>query len=112
MNIVIIGMRGAGKSNVSRRLSVLVKRPVFATDDMIVYENGGKSIDDIIADNNGDWFQFRDLEFDTVKKIGQMAREDIEKLLETRVMLTNWVKVKSGWSNDERAMKSLGYDDI
>ena len=67
MNIVIIGMRGAGKSNVSRRLSVLVKRPVFATDDMIVYENGGKSIDDIIADNNGDWFQFRDLEFDTVK---------------------------------------------
>ena len=72
MNIVIIGMRGAGKSNVSRRLSVLVKRPVFATDDMIVYENGRKSIDDIIADNNGDWFQFRDLEFDTVKKISQM----------------------------------------
>ncbi|MCW8915812.1 MAG: shikimate kinase [Magnetovibrio sp.] len=72
MNIVIIGMRGAGKSNVSRRLAVLTKRPVFSTDDMIVYENKGKSIDDIIADNKGDWHAFRNMEHDTVKKIANM----------------------------------------
>jgi len=33
-------------------------------------------------------------------------------LLEQKVMLNTWVKVKSGWSDSERALKSLGYDDI
>ncbi len=46
-----------------------------------------------------------------LKQIGMDARVDIEKLLDTRVMLTTWVKVKTGWSNDDRALKSLGYDD-
>ncbi len=72
MNIVIIGMRGAGKSNVSRRLAVLTKRAVFSTDDMIIYENKGKSIDDIIAENKGNWFAFRDMEYETVSKISHM----------------------------------------
>ena len=35
MNIIMIGMRGAGKSNVSRRLSVLTKRTVLSTDTLI-----------------------------------------------------------------------------
>ena len=47
-----------------------------------------------------------------LKRIGADARKDIESLLGTRVMLTTWVKVKSGWSDDERALKSLGYDDV
>ncbi len=46
-----------------------------------------------------------------LKRIGSDARADIENLLGTSVMLTTWVKVKSGWSNDDRALKSLGYDD-
>ena len=46
-----------------------------------------------------------------LKRIGSDARRDIEKLLESKVMLNLWVKVKSGWSDDERALKSLGYDD-
>ncbi|MCB1644274.1 MAG: GTPase Era [Pseudomonadales bacterium] len=47
-----------------------------------------------------------------LKKIGTDARQDIERLLDTKVMLRLWVKVKSGWSDDERALKSLGYDDV
>ena len=49
---------------------------------------------------------------DRIKRIGSDARRDIEKLLDKQVMLRLWVKVKSGWSDDERALKSLGYDDV
>jgi GTP-binding protein Era len=45
-----------------------------------------------------------------LKQIGTEARKDIENLCGTRVMLEIWVKVKSGWSDDERALQSLGYD--
>jgi len=46
-----------------------------------------------------------------IKKIGTDARLDMEDLLESKVMLNLWVKVKSGWSDDERALRSLGYKD-
>lgn len=46
-----------------------------------------------------------------LKLIGSEARKDIEHLLGCKVMLNLWVKVKSGWSDNERALKSLGYDD-
>lgn len=45
-----------------------------------------------------------------LKKIGQEARKDMEQLFDAKVMLNLWVKVKAGWSDDERALKSLGYD--
>lgn len=44
-----------------------------------------------------------------IKVIGRDARNDMEKLFENKVMLNLWVKVKSGWSDDERALHSLGY---
>ena len=47
-----------------------------------------------------------------LKKIGMDARADMEKMFEQKIMLTLWVKVKGGWSDDERALKSLGYSDI
>lgn len=46
-----------------------------------------------------------------LRKIGTDARKDIEKLLDCKVMLNLWVKVKGGWSDDERALRSLGYDE-
>ncbi len=45
-----------------------------------------------------------------LKKIGSEARKDIEYMLGKKVFLELWVKVKEGWSDDERALKSLGYD--
>ena len=46
-----------------------------------------------------------------IKQIGTQAREDIERLIERRVMLNLWVKIKAGWSDDARALRSLGYDE-
>ena len=44
-----------------------------------------------------------------IKQIGTDARLDMEKLFDRKIMLTLWVKVKKGWSDDERALTSLGY---
>ncbi len=44
-----------------------------------------------------------------LKQIGIEARRDIESLSGGKVMLELWVKVKSGWSDDDRALRSLGY---
>ena len=46
-----------------------------------------------------------------IKQIGQEARKDMEIMFDCKVMLKLWVKVKAGWSDDERALRSLGYDD-
>jgi GTPase len=46
-----------------------------------------------------------------IKIIGRDARKDMEKLFDSKIMLNLWVKVKGGWSDDERALKSLGYRD-
>ncbi len=45
-----------------------------------------------------------------LRAIGSDARRDMETLFDGKVMLRLWVKVKSGWSDDERALRSLGYD--
>ena len=46
-----------------------------------------------------------------IKRIGQEARKDMEILFDSKIMLNLWVKVKSGWSDDERALRSLGYQE-
>ncbi|HLF98758.1 MAG TPA: GTPase Era [Methylococcaceae bacterium] len=44
-----------------------------------------------------------------LKKVGERARHDLEKWLDGKVYLQLWVKVKKNWSDDERALHSLGY---
>jgi len=45
-----------------------------------------------------------------LKKIGTLARKEIVRLLGRKVFLRLWVKVKSNWTDDERALGSLGYE--
>jgi len=45
-----------------------------------------------------------------LKQIGEESRVSIEGFLERKVFLELWVKVRQGWSNDKRALASLGYD--
>ena len=46
-----------------------------------------------------------------LKAIGKQARIDMEELFDSKVFLEIWVKVKSGWADDDRALRSLGYGD-
>jgi GTP-binding protein Era len=44
-----------------------------------------------------------------LKTIGQAARIDMETMFDSKVMLKLWVKVKTGWADDDRALRNLGY---
>ncbi len=47
-----------------------------------------------------------------IKVIGRDARLDMQRAFGKKVMLNLWVKVKSGWADSDRALKSLGYFDV
>tara|TARA_Y100001970_G_scaffold294213_1_gene448633 strand:- start:30573 stop:31478 length:906 start_codon:yes stop_codon:yes gene_type:complete len=44
-----------------------------------------------------------------LKSIGTSARKEIENLLDTKVMLKMWVKIKPGWSDNEKLISNMGY---
>ena len=46
-----------------------------------------------------------------LRKIGAEARKDIEELLDTRVYLQLWVKVKEGWRNNQYQRRNFGYEN-
>jgi GTP-binding protein Era len=45
-----------------------------------------------------------------LKRIGTEARVELEKLMDAKVFLQLWVKVRSGWADDEARVRSFGYD--
>ena len=45
-----------------------------------------------------------------LKRIGTEARQELEKLMGCKVFLEIWVKVRSGWADDEARVKSFGYE--
>lgn len=47
----------------------------------------------------------------TLKEVGKQARMEMERMFGSKVFLKLWVKVKEGWADDERVLKSLGYSD-
>jgi len=46
-----------------------------------------------------------------LRAIGTKARVQMEKLFDRKVFLETWVRVREGWSNDEAALRALGYQD-
>lgn len=74
------------------------KRTLFINALILVERDGQKKI--LIGESGA-----------RLKRIGEEARKDMEKLFDQKVMLITWVKVKRGWSDDERALKSLGYGE-
>ncbi len=45
-----------------------------------------------------------------LKMISTEARQELEKLLNAKVFLEVWVKVRSGWADDAARVKSFGYE--
>ena len=45
-----------------------------------------------------------------LKKVGQQAREDMERFLQKKVFLQLFVKVQEDWRNSERQLRRFGYD--
>lgn len=72
---------------------------VFHIDALVLVERAGQKA--ILIGKGGE----------RLKKIGSEARKDMELTFDAKVMLRLWVKVRSGWSDDERALQSLGYTD-
>lgn len=48
---------------------------------------------------------------EVLKKVGTLSRKDIEAYFEAKVFLQLWVKIKKSWSDDDRAIQSLGYSE-
>ena len=45
-----------------------------------------------------------------LKRIGTESRMELEKLLDAKVFIELWVKVRSGWADDEARVRSFGYE--
>lgn len=75
MNIVLIGYRGTGKSEVAKKLALTLSWPVSSTDELIV-KRVSKTIPEIVE--NIGWAGFRDLESRIVKEVSSCDRQIID----------------------------------
>lgn len=85
--------------------SVTVEIEQFKVNERGTYEINGL----ILVERDGQKKIVIGRKGEKLKKIGTEARLDMERLFDNKVHLELWVKVKSGWADDERALRSLGY---
>ncbi|OOR99313.1 GTPase Era [Haemophilus paracuniculus] len=87
--------------------SVTVEIEQFKTNERGTYEINGL----ILVEREGQKKMVIGNRGQKIKVIGTEARADMERLFDNKVHLELWVKVKAGWADDERALRSLGYID-
>ena len=87
--------------------SVTVEIEQFKVNERGVYEINGL----ILVEREGQKKMVIGAKGQKIKTIGIEARADMQRLFDAQVHLELWVKVKSGWADDERALRSLGYMD-
>ena len=73
------------------------KRLVRIAATIVVERDGHKAM--VIGDKG-----------DRIKRIGTETRVELEKLLDAKVFIELWVKVRSGWADDEARVRSFGYE--
>ena len=74
-----------------------VSRMVRIAATIVVERDGHKAM--VIGDKG-----------ERIKRIGMEARQELEKLMDAKVFLELWVKVRSGWADDEARVRSFGYE--
>ena len=74
-----------------------VKRMVRIAATIIVERDGHKAM---VIGKSGE----------RLKRIGTEARQELEKLMDAKVFLEIWVKVRSGWADDANRLRSFGYE--
>ncbi|AZG35270.1 GTPase Era [Shewanella psychromarinicola] len=77
----------------------MMENSVYQINALILVEREGQKR--MVIGNKGE----------RIRTIATQARLDMEKLFDNKVFLEVWVKVKSGWADDERALRSLGYGE-
>ncbi|RYV01170.1 GTPase Era [Shewanella sp. OPT22] len=77
----------------------LMENGVYHINALILVERQGQKR--MVIGKNGE----------RIRTISTEARQDMERLFDNKVFLETWVKVKSGWADDERALRSLGYGE-
>lgn len=87
--------------------SVTVEIEQFKLNERGTYEINGL----ILVEREGQKKMVIGAKGQKIKTIGMEARADMERLFDNKVHLELWVKVKAGWVDDERALRSLGYMD-
>ncbi|MCG9534264.1 GTPase Era [Providencia huaxiensis] len=87
--------------------SVTVEIEQFKVTDTGIYHINGL----ILVEREGQKKMVIGNKGSKLKTIGTEARIDMERMFDNKVHLELWVKVKSGWADDERALRSLGYVD-
>ena len=87
--------------------SVTVEIEQFKMNERGVYEINGL----ILVEREGQKKMVIGAKGQKIKTIGMESRADMERLFDNKVHLELWVKVKAGWADDERALRSLGYID-
>ncbi|MBI2611143.1 shikimate kinase [Candidatus Gottesmanbacteria bacterium] len=104
MNIVLIGMRGTGKTTIAKMLSTKLNRPYVETDQIIEERAGGKSIAVIVEENT--WQGFRAMEKKVVEEVSKSSqnavisagggvvlnRENMENLKKNNDGIIIWLK--------------------
>ncbi|ALZ83495.1 MULTISPECIES: GTPase Era [Pseudomonas] len=101
------------REKIMRQLGAELPYQVAVEIEEFKYENGVLHIHGLIlVERDGQKKILIGQAGERIKRIGQEARHDMETLFDAKVMLNLWVKVKGGWSDDERALRSLGYSDL
>ncbi|MBB3179420.1 GTPase Era [Variovorax sp. Sphag1AA] len=73
------------------------KRLVKIAATIVVERDGHKAM--VIGDKG-----------ERIKRIGTETRQELEKLMDAKVFIELWVKVRSGWADDEARVRSFGYE--
>ena len=73
------------------------KRLVRIAASIVVERDGHKAM--VIGDKG-----------ERIKRIGMETRVELEKLMDAKVFIELWVKVRSGWADDEARVRSFGYE--